>query len=274
MGARLPSRLVVFKPREQHARRPAGGEGDRERATFRRVSWQTRYLDRFYAERPGWVDGTTQFHELCRRHVPSPARLLEIGAGPTNRTSDFLATLGELDGVDIDPDVTTNRALKTAHTIRGDSYPYADATFDACVSNYVAEHVENPPAHLAEVHRVLKRRGVYVLRTPNLFHYVSLVSWLTPHWFHTAVANRLRDRTGAHEPYPTKYLMNTRTSLSALARAAGFEVSSLDLVEKEPSYGLYARPLFIAFMGYERLVNSHELAAPLRSNLFVALRKV
>jgi SAM-dependent methyltransferase len=237
------------------------------------VCWQTRYLDRFYGQREGWVDGTTQFHEMCRRNVPSPARLLEIGAGPSNRTSDFLATLGELEGVDIDPDVKTNRALKAAHTITGDSYPYADGSFDACISNYVAEHVENPPAHLAEVHRVLKKGGAYLIRTPNLYHYVSLVSWLTPHWFHTAVANRLRDREGAHDPYPTQYLMNTRASLSALARAAGFEVSSLELVEKEPSYGLYARPLFLVFMGYERLVNSHELAAPLRSNLFVALRK-
>ena len=202
-----------------------------------------------------------------------PGRLLEIGAGPTNRTSDFLATLGELDGVDIDPDVRTNRALAAAHTITGDSYPYAAGTFDACVSNYVAEHVEDPAAHLAEIHRVLKPGGVYLIRTPNLYHYVSLVSWVTPHWFHSAVANRLRDRAGAHDPYPTKYLMNTRSRLSSLAQAAGFDVLSLDLVEKEPSYGLYARPLFIVFMGYERLVNSHELAAPLRSNLFVVLRK-
>lgn len=41
---------------------------------------------------------------------------LVIGAGPTNRTSDFLSTLGELHGVDIDPDVHDNAALRTAHT--------------------------------------------------------------------------------------------------------------------------------------------------------------
>ena len=241
--------------------------------TDRSVSWQQGYLNRYYDKSRGWVDGTTEFHDLCRSAIAPNGKILEIGAGPTNKTSQFLASLGETHGVDIDPDVHNNTALSQAHTISGDSYPYGDATFDACISNYVAEHVENPKAHLKEVARVLKPGGAYLLRTPNLYHYVSLISWLTPHWFHTAVANRLRNQRGHHDPYPTVYAMNTKQTLTNLAHSAGFDVERLSLVEKEPSYGLYARPLFFAFMAYERIVNSSELVAPLRSNLFVVLRK-
>jgi hypothetical protein len=51
------------------------------------------------------------------------------------------------------------------------------------------------------------------------------------------------------------------------------EVESLEMVEKEPSYGMLARPLFLAFMAYERLVNASDRFAPLRANIFVVLRK-
>jgi SAM-dependent methyltransferase len=238
------------------------------------VSWQQEYLQKFYGPAQGWVDGTTEFHELCRQWIPAGSRILEIGAGPTNRTSQFLASLGELHGVDIDPEALQNDALTASHVVRDDRYPVADASYDACVSNYVAEHIEHPVAHLREVMRVLRPGGAYMLRTPNAYHYVALVSKYTPHWFHKLVANRLRAKAAdAHDPYPTFYRMNTQVELRRLAADAGFQVPRLRMVEKEPAYGLAARPLFLGFMAYERLVNASEHASFLRSNIFAALQK-
>jgi hypothetical protein len=45
------------------------------------------------------------------------------------------------------------------------------------------------------------------------------------------------------------------------------------MIEKEPSYGMCARPLFLAFMAYERLVNASEQLADLRANIIGVLRK-
>ena len=67
--------------------------------------------------------------------------------------------------------------------------------------------------------------------------------------------------------------MNTPASVRRYARDAGFEVERLDMVEKEPTYGMAARPLFLAFMVYERVVNASERLASLRANMFVVLRK-
>ena len=121
--------------------------------------------------------------------------------------------------------------------------------------------------------RVLKPNARYVFRTPNLVHYVALVSWLTPDLIHKLAANRLR-AVGAehHEPWPTVYALNTPRAVRRLAGEAGFVVEELRLVEKEPSYGMYARPLFLALMAYERLVNVTEMFAALRANMFVVLR--
>ena len=158
--------------------------------------------------------------------------------------------------------------------LEGDRYPFPDASFGACVSNYCIEHIPDPEKHLAEVSRVLEPGGAYVLRTPNRWHYVSLISSLTPHWFHELVANRLRNlRDDDHDPYPTVYGMNTRQDVERLAAQSGMVVEQLTLVEKEPSYGMSSRLLFMTFLAYERVVNATERAAFLRSNIFAVLRK-
>lgn len=63
------------------------------------MTWQASYLNRFYRSRVGWIDGTAEFWALCRESIPARGRVLEIGAGPTNSTSRFLAENYDLDGV-------------------------------------------------------------------------------------------------------------------------------------------------------------------------------
>lgn len=238
------------------------------------LNWQKKYLDHYYSKDRGWVDGTTEFHLLCKEEIPLGAKILEIGAGPTNPTSKYLSLLGELHGVDIDPEIKLNKTLLSAHIISNDSYPFDDNNFDVCISNYVLEHVTNPQQHLQEVSRVLKPGGVYIFRTPNLWHYVSIISKFTSHQFHLLVANKVRNlSTDNHDPYPTVYALNTRSSISRHAKTSNLTIKSIKMVEKEPSYGMKSRLLFFPFMWYERLVNSTEKLAYFRSNLFVILQK-
>lgn len=238
------------------------------------MPWQQEYLEKYYSASSGWTDGTTDFHQLCSEAIPHGSEILEIGSGPPNPTSEFLAAIGTVRGVDIDPDISLNDALTSAHVIEGDVYPFPDNTFYACVSNYVVEHVADPPAHLREILRVLKPGGVYIFRAPNFYHYVSMVSHLTPHWFHNLVANRLRNLPAdSHDPYPTQYKMNTRESLTRQARDAGFEIHELRFIEKEPMYGLSSKVLFFAFMGYERVVNRFNALEPFRANILAVLKK-
>jgi SAM-dependent methyltransferase len=238
------------------------------------MTWQEEYLARFYDPAAGWVDGNKQFYDMCAASIRVGSRILEIGPGPSNHTSRFLATLGELHGLDPDPAARGNDALAGFEQLTGARYPFADASFGACVSNYVIEHVADAEAHLAEVARVLEPGGVYAFRTPNRWHYVALFASVTPHWVHELLANRLRNLPdGDHDPYPTVYALNSRAALARYAPRAGLRIEQLHLVEKEPSYGMYARPLFLAFMVYERAVNATERAAFLRSNIFAVLRK-
>lgn len=238
------------------------------------MTWREKYLRRYYNPETGWMNGTTEFWQLCERVVPRGARILEIGAGPTNPTSTFLASLGTLDAVDLDPAVHGNEAAERTMTLQDGVVPCPDGAYGACVSNFVLEHVEDPVQHLSEVRRVLKPGGVYVFRTPNRWHYVSLVAQVTPHWFHSLVSNRLRALPpGSPEPYPTFHRLNSREDILQGARRSLLEVEALRLIEKEPSYGLASRPLFLSMVAYERVVNSWGGLDGLRSSILGVLVK-
>ena len=236
--------------------------------------WRQRWLERFYDRSKGFVDGTAEFHALVHHAIPPGGRILEIGAGLTNETSIFLASRGEVWGLDPDPDVRTNTALARAFVLEGREFPLEDASFDAAVSNYVVEHVDDPEMHFREVRRVLRPGGAYVFRAPNRWHYVAIISSMTPHAVHKLVANRARALgPDAHDPYPTHYRLNTRGRVRRFAEKAGLHLEELRMIEKEPMYGLMARPLFLAFMAYERVVNSSPAFEGLRANLLVVLRR-
>ncbi|MGA3023413.1 MAG: class I SAM-dependent methyltransferase [Bryobacteraceae bacterium] len=228
----------------------------------------------YYYSRPEFVDGTTEFHRICARFIPVGERVLEIGPGPTNPTSAFLASRGNVVGVDISNEVLGNESLAEARVYDGLQIPFEDASFLACVSDYVLEHVTNPHEHFREVGRILRPGGVYCFRTPNLWHYVTLGSKLLPHRLHTHLANRLRGLGNQfHEPYPTLYAANTRTSIRRLAAASGLQSVLLDTIEKEPSYARTNAALFFPMMAYERLVNSSRLLGGLRVNILGVLQQ-
>ena len=238
------------------------------------TSWQERYIARFYDRERGWIDGTTEFYDLCSATIPPASRILEVGGGPSNKTSRFLAGLGEVHGVDLDPAVLTNDALASAEVLIEDDFPYAAESFDACVSSFVIEHVAVPVLHLRQVQRVLKPGAPYIIRTPNVNHFVYRISSLTPHAFHRTVANRLRNLPpDAHDPYPTVYGMNSARKIFALAGATGFSVDVLRIIEKNPAYGMSSRTLFLLFMAYERTVNSTEHLARFRATILSVLRR-
>jgi SAM-dependent methyltransferase len=246
-----------------------------QRASAQDKPWQQRYFDSFYRNHANWIDGTREFHEMIRKHVPRDRHVLEIGPGLQNPTSDFLAdTFASLDGLDVDDDARRNPALHQFFYYKGGPWPLADSSYDAVVANFVLEHVADPGAMMAEVARVLRPGGFFIFRTPNLLHYVYLVAWLTPHWFHRLAANRLRNMApDSHDPYPTFYRINRCRKIRALARRARLELAQLYTIEKEPSYGMYARPLFLLFMIYERVVNSSNVFSTFRGTIMGALAK-
>ncbi|MCK5225288.1 MAG: class I SAM-dependent methyltransferase [Planctomycetes bacterium] len=230
--------------------------------------WQKKLMHKYYYGQAGWVDGTSRFHRLIKQFAPSSAKILEIGAGPTNPTTGFLRSLGTVTGIDVDTAVRNNQYCETALVYDGVHIPCDNNSYDLVVSNYVCEHLENPLQVCREIYRVTRPRGHYIFRAPNLWHYVSLAAKFSPQWFHKLIANKLRDLPKeAYDPYLTYHRMNTKKVCSKILSQTNFKIEIIKMIESEPSYGMASPFLFYPLMMSERLLNSSSIFENFRANI-------
>ncbi len=225
-------------------------------------------FNRYYADPK--FDGTIQFYDWIRGAVKPTDRVLNLGAGPATGTPKrrLKGAVAEVVGADIDPLVLQNDELDRAYLIENGRVPLEDNHFDVIYADWVLEHVEQPTQFLVEVHRLLKPRGIFFFRTPNTYHYVALVSRFTPHSFHTWVANPVRGLgRDTHDPWPTRYRMNSSAALKSLAERATFSAVELRHIECQPSYLMFHPIPFFAGLAYERLVNSTSALQGLRATI-------
>ena len=101
------------------------------------------------------------------------ARALEVGYGAGAVQLVLSDAVDELHGIDLDADpALVSRFLaernRVAHLKQGSVYelPYADGSFDLCVSFSVFEHLPEYERALAQVRRVLRTGGLFLLGMP------------------------------------------------------------------------------------------------------------
>jgi SAM-dependent methyltransferase len=232
--------------------------------------WRKEELrERFYP--PEFRGMYQRFEDALRRDIPAGAVVLDAGCGSGRVFRYELAAGCRVVGVDIGDELRDNPNV--GDRLRGDldRLPFAAASFDAVLASHVIEHLPRPERALAEVARVLKPGGRFLLLTPNRYHYVPLVAGLLPQRLHLSI-NRRRG-VEERDVFPTLYRANTAGKLRRLLEIAGLTVERLDRFETEPEY-LAFHPLPYALgVGYERLVNRIGPLAPLRVAIIAVARK-
>ena len=198
--------------------------------------------------------------------------VLDLGAGAgVVPHMNFFGLAERVCGIDPDAVVLSNPHLDECRVGSGESIPFEDATFDLVFSNNVLEHLSESGAVFAEVYRVLKPGGVFVIKTPNRFHYVAMLARLTPLRLHKCI-NRLRGRCES-DTYPTEYRANSSAALRRLAAAANFRIIEMSFIEGRPEYLRLFWPAYVLGAIYERLVNSIALLSRFRVVIIAVFRK-
>jgi SAM-dependent methyltransferase len=104
-----------------------------------------------------------QFVEKCADSVPPGARVLDAGAG----NAPYRELFAHSDYVTTDWTQSVHAGARAADMVAPlDDLPIEDASVDAVLCTQVLEHVENPAAVLAELHRVLRPGGHLWLTVP------------------------------------------------------------------------------------------------------------
>lgn len=173
------------------------------------------------------LDVTVEFYTRINALLDTDSHVLDFGAGRAwwavepvpevhRRLRWFKGRVARSAGTDVDPAVLENPALDEAHVVGiGEPLPFADATFDVVVADYVLEHVN--PEHVqqvsAEIMRVLKPGGWFAARTPNKWGFIGIAARAVPNRLHTAVLKVLQPKRKAEDVFPVRYAMNTRRQL-------------------------------------------------------------
>lgn len=154
--------------------------------------------------------------------------------------------------------------------VERDRFPFDDGTFDLVTCCEVIEHLTQNPVHaLAEIHRVLRPGGWFVLSTPNAARAGS-------------IANLLRGRN-VYDPYhlgtPLRGSRHSREytldELADVIGGCGFEIDLAENVDLERAPGVAQRafravlnhlvaPLTGAHYRAHLLVRARRTAAPFR----------
>lgn len=92
--------------------------------------------------------------------------ILDIGCGNGDISRHFAARNRQV-GVDISDRRRDRNPTFSFKLVNSERLPFPDQTFDIVISHHVIEHVDDQSLHLLEIHRVLRRRGVAYLATPN-----------------------------------------------------------------------------------------------------------
>lgn len=75
-------------------------------------------------------------------------------------------------GIDLSQELIDKNTDPEIKLMLGDALklPFANETFDIIIATAIIEHVENPALMLKEAKRVLKKEGLIILTTPDMFY--------------------------------------------------------------------------------------------------------
>lgn len=120
-------------------------------------------------------------------------------------------------GIDVEEIGTENPVIDEFRLIGQDGrWPLEDASIDLAVSDFVLEHVTDPPSFVAELTRTLRPGGVFLARTVSRYSLLSLGARLVPNHSHARALNVLQPGRQEQDVFRTAYRMNTRRDLAQL----------------------------------------------------------
>jgi methionine biosynthesis protein MetW len=182
-------------------------------------------------------------------------KLLDVGCGEGVLADLARSRFREVHGIDIADDAVRLARAKgmIAHCVNLNTHraPYPDDTFDTVVTLDVIEHMFDPVAFIAELHRLVRPGGHLVLSTPNIRKIQRMLTLLAGRFPRTSYDPVGFD--GGHLHYFTS------ADLRDLLTARGFEVVVVEGICGDRRSWKYRLAVGLLGHGFEKEFLSHAI---------------
>ncbi len=211
---------------------------------------------------------------MIREHLTDGGVLVDVGCGSGgHEVFNYRATAMRSIGLDVDPSVADNELAHHRAAGDGGQMPVRSSVADVVVSQEVLEHLRDPGAFFREASRVLKPGGVLLLMTPNLWSPVSVLSRVTPLWFHKWAYTRLVNSPDT-KVFATYYRANSPRRLRRLGAEGGLEQVEMRLFEGTPGYGVFSTILTYAELSWAAALRRFDWLAGFRGVIMAVFRRI
>jgi SAM-dependent methyltransferase len=222
---------------------------------------------------PIYSNKNNVFHEIINKYLLSSKVILDAGCGsgretPINYTEKVKLAIG----LDLSSAISLNRSIHKK--IIGDvSYiPLRDSSIDLVVCQELIEHLNSPLKFFQEVSRVLKPQGIFIVMTPNLWSWRSLISKCTPYWFHLLMNKQVYD-IDTKNVFPTFYRANSYITLKRLLRSANVEIIDYVFFEGSPRTLTFSVVTTYLEIMYTNLIRRFDALMWFRETIITVSRK-
>lgn len=200
--------------------------------------------------------------------------ILDAGCGRSAPVlSRYIGQADKLIGVDLEDYTASSSDIQY---IQGNiaSIDVPDESVDVVISRAVLEHVSDAEAVFDEISRILKPGGSFICLTPNLWDYVSIISYVVPNRFHPYIINKTEGRE-LEDVFPAYYQANTHRRVRRLCKRSGLVLRDFQWLSQYPASFMFSAVLFRIAMWYEKLISRVAALACLRGwILFQAVKPV
>jgi len=227
-------------------------------------------IKRYY---PNYEGKGAPFRTLLEGYLRSEHILIDVGCGRGKETPcDYKARVRRSIGVDLSEEIRKNTKVQDRIVGDGANIPLATGSADVVVCQELLEHLETPEKVFKEAARILKRQGIFIIMTPNLMGWRSLVSRLTPYGFHKVMNRRLYG-IDPDDVFPTYYRANTRKKIERLLNGEGLEIEKWIWFEPTPRTLAFSRLLVYLEIMYTKTLRKYRVLSFLRETIIVCARK-
>lgn len=233
--------------------------------------WASQLLNRYYKaeDHPFNI-----FEKKISSHIRPDYTVLDAGCGSeAPLLVNFIGKARTLIGVDL-VDFHSSIQDKGLLLLNTDlaNTQIDDSSVDLVISRSVLEHISDVESVYKEINRILRPDGKFLLLIPNLFDYVSIISYMIPNRFHKTIVSKISGRPDENT-FPTYYKSNTSMSIKSLSDKTGFNVVSVDYYGQYPYMLEFNKCLFLLGVLYDKTITKLSCLKYLRGWLLVELRK-